>query len=151
MLAVILPSSEIINYYHKYETVFSFVNGGVKELVKQLIMVSHGWYYDHFSDLQKTEQSVRLTNELVEQYENSVHRRYLENTHYQNMDVSRMVEQFIDEIEDAVNAMMNQYFAGVPYQVTSFAGWLGLEAVVYMSPVGGQSVQHPTPVHYSLF
>lgn len=151
MLAVILPTAEIIHHYEREcGEVFIFLKGGLRELVSRLVMVSSGWYFDHYSDLQRSDDAHRVTADIVEEYEVSLDRRYLENT-LSRLNVPVYIESIIDEIDIALNRMMNFYFANVPYKVHRTVGWLGNELVVHMSPIGHHHGNHPTPVHYSLF
>jgi len=150
MLTVILPTTDIINHYRHHESTFSFLEGGMMELVRRLVLSSSGWYYDFFIDFQKSEESVSVCKEIIELYEGSMHRRYIENTHPQ-LDVSGLVESIINEVEIEINAMMNAYFLHVPYRVHKSIGWLGMELVIYMSPIRGSHDFYETPVHRHLF
>jgi len=97
-----LPTAEIVSEYRDYEAVFFFCDGGIKTVVKDIILSNTA--ADPSGNVLK-----KLTDDIVSEYENSLHVRYMENT-LGSYSPSIYIELIMGQLEIAVSMMLNQIF-----------------------------------------
>lgn len=135
MLAIILPTTPIVKGFSQYENLFCFYDDGVKGVVKDHVLVSRSCLVSFYEDIQKTDKSVRLMDEIIQKYETSLHRQYMENT-YNGCKPIHMLEDIINEIEREVNNMMYLYFFEHPYSIERGVKWVGDDLIIKIDAVG---------------
>jgi hypothetical protein len=97
---LILPTAEIVTEFREYESTLFFFEDGLKGVVKDLVLSNT------VSD--PTGMALRmLTAQVVSNYENSLHVRYMENT-LGTISPSIYIELIVEQLEIAVSAMLRQ-------------------------------------------
>ncbi len=125
----ILPTSEIIRTFKAKEELFEFYEEGIRGLVRDIVMRPRAFDTVQICDGVGYNKDAMILEELVaqvvSQYENSLHYRYIENTRA-HIHPSCLVEVVVLCVEDAVSQMLRGFFAGFAYDVCK-SNWQWLE------------------------
>lgn len=123
MRKFILPAGEIILSLRDFEPLLCFRDEGVRGVVRDLVLLSS-------CPKTREEEYAQYFNELIDQYEQSVHLRWMENTFRHSEYASYLVERLLDQADLAVYEMVRQYFTGLDYEVDrKDCEWLGLDLI----------------------
>ena len=111
MSLFILPTSEIVQEFKPFDSVFHFYKNGIKGVILDTIVISNGHYLSNAANTNKLTSG--LTAKVLEDYEQSpetIHLRFAENTN-----IGEHIEMISDSIDELVSEMMNTLFGAHPY------------------------------------
>lgn len=127
MLRVVLPTADIVREFRGYEPIFCFYEDGIRGVVRDSVLLSNGMYEHELDECISHQSSLIETfiNRVVEEYENSIHRRYIENTYAKNSP-SITLELVVAQINSMVNTMTRALFMLRAYEICkSRWQWVG--------------------------
>jgi hypothetical protein len=130
----ILPTGDIVREFQRDDWLFGFYDDGIKGLVRDVVLLQgdHNTRHAAFRDPEDAVLLALLEN-VIQQYENSLEYRFLENT-LRHCHPTFMVEMVVLGVDHAVSRMMREFFAGRPYDVCkSRWQWLGNDLITTIS------------------
>jgi hypothetical protein len=129
MLVIILPTTDIVNEYSEYESLFCFYRDGIKGLVRDVIAQCNS------TELRDEDHWYGFKDLVVGEYYASMHRRYVENTHT-SAHRDFIIEMVVEKVAHDVEELMQRFFNQLRYDVQRTDKWIGNDLLAAIQLAG---------------